>query len=96
MFRLIVFTWLTDNPSALPGYRYPFMEAKAEDLRFEDVQKLLGSYKHIVTKYTALSDALSQLSIDQNHLLRALKDPKSKAKMKEQIDKGTERTNLDF
>ncbi|XP_042461038.1 vacuolar protein sorting-associated protein 9A-like [Zingiber officinale] len=76
-------------------YRYPFMEAKAQDLRFEDVQKLLGLYKHIVTKYAALSDALSRLSIDQNHLL-ALQDPKSKAKMKEQIDNGTERTNLDF
>ncbi|XP_042454895.1 vacuolar protein sorting-associated protein 9A-like isoform X1 [Zingiber officinale] len=68
-------------------YRYPFMEAKAQDLRFEDVQKLLGLYKHIVTKYAALSDALSRLSIDQNHLLLALQNPKSKAKMKEQIDK---------
>ncbi|KAG6534944.1 hypothetical protein ZIOFF_008854 [Zingiber officinale] len=78
-------TLLTENPSVLPDYRYPFMEAKAQDLRFEDVQKLLGLYKHIVTKYAALSDALSRLSIDQNHLL-ALQDPKSKAKMKEQID----------
>lgn len=96
MFRLIVFCLLTNDPSALPDYRYPFLEAKAQDLRLEDVQKLLGLYKHIVTKYTALSDALSQLSIDQNHLLRALKDPKSKAKMKEQINKGTEITNFDF
>ncbi|CAD5178624.1 unnamed protein product [Musa acuminata subsp. malaccensis] len=68
------------------GNGYPFMEAEARDLRLEDVQQLLGLYKQVVTKYRKLSEALRQLSIDENQLL----DNHQRQDMKEKIEQQLE------
>ncbi|WOK96535.1 vacuolar protein sorting-associated protein 9A isoform X1 [Canna indica] len=70
------------------GYsRYPFMDAEARDLRFEDVHKLLGLYKHQVARYAMLSEALNQLSINENQLLSVINVPQGAEKMKQQINR---------
>ncbi|XP_072999036.1 vacuolar protein sorting-associated protein 9A-like isoform X2 [Typha latifolia] len=56
------------------GSRYPYMEENVRDLTPEDVEKLLGLYKQIVTRYTLLSEALRRLSIDEDQLLYSVRD----------------------
>ncbi|RWW43759.1 hypothetical protein BHE74_00050548 [Ensete ventricosum] len=71
--------------------RYPFMEAEARDLRLEDVQQLLGLYRQVVTKYRMLSEALRQLSVDENQLLHVLNNHQCqdvKEKIKQQLEQG--------
>ncbi|THU50305.1 hypothetical protein C4D60_Mb06t18810 [Musa balbisiana] len=68
------------------GNRYPFMEAEARDLRLEDVQQLLGLYKQVVTKYRKLSEALRQLSIDENQLLNNHQRQDMKEKIEQQLE----------
>ncbi|RWW34260.1 hypothetical protein GW17_00000980 [Ensete ventricosum] len=73
------------------GNRYPFMEAEARDLRLEDVQQLLGLYRQVVTKYRMLSEALRQLSVDENQLLHVLNNHQCqdvKEKIKQQLEQG--------
>ncbi|XP_065009457.1 vacuolar protein sorting-associated protein 9A-like isoform X1 [Musa acuminata AAA Group] len=68
------------------GNGYPFMEAEARDLRLEDVQQLLGLYKQVVTKYRKLSEALRQLSIDENQLLNNHQRQDMKEKIEQQLE----------
>ncbi|XP_072964177.1 vacuolar protein sorting-associated protein 9A-like [Typha angustifolia] len=56
------------------GSRYPYMEENVRNLTPEDVKKLLGLYKQIVTRYTLLSEALRRLSIDEDQLLYSVRD----------------------
>ena len=75
------------------GNGYPFMEAEARDLRLEDVQQLLGLYKQVVTKYRKLSEALRQLSIDENQLLNNHQRQDMKEKIEQQLEQGKNGTN---
>lgn len=45
------------------GSNYPYMEANSGDLTVGDVERLLGLYKDVVTKYTSLCTAVKRLSM---------------------------------
>ncbi|KAJ0972147.1 hypothetical protein J5N97_020106 [Dioscorea zingiberensis] len=55
------------KPAGFKG-KFPFMEAKAEDLTPSDVQKLLCVYKQVVTRYTLLSNTQHWFPADESYL----------------------------
>lgn len=63
----------------IAGNNYPFMDKEAEDLTPPDVQNLLGLYKQVVTRFTMLSKALSQLNLTEDQLLYPFKRKSSSA-----------------
>ncbi|XP_021300002.1 vacuolar protein sorting-associated protein 9A-like isoform X2 [Herrania umbratica] len=47
------------------GSNYPYMEAEAGELTVGDVERLLGLYKDVVTKYNSLCNTVRHLSISK-------------------------------
>ncbi|EOY16950.1 Vacuolar sorting protein 9 domain isoform 1 [Theobroma cacao] len=47
------------------GSNYPYMEAEAGELTVADVERLLGLYKDVVTKYNSLCNTVRHLSISK-------------------------------
>ncbi|KAI4324029.1 hypothetical protein L6164_023597 [Bauhinia variegata] len=62
-----------DSGVMVHGSNYPYLEAKTGELTVRDVDRLLGLYKDVVTKYTSLCKAISFLSTSEREpLLRHL------------------------
>lgn len=55
---------------AIGGSNYPYMDAEAGELTVGDVERLLGLYKDVVTKYRSLCTA-----VRQNHLCVSKTEP---------------------
>jgi len=50
---------------AIGGSNYPYMDAEAGELTVGDVERLLGLYKDVVTKYRSLCTAVRHLSVSK-------------------------------
>lgn len=68
--------------NAITGNNYPFLDKEAENLSSEDVQKLLGLYKQVVSRYTTLSKALHQFNLGEDQLLYLLERKSSDPSLK--------------
>lgn len=63
-----------DKETHMCGRHYPFMEAEAGELAMEDVRKLLGVYKDVITRYSLLCKVVRGLNIDKDKLPNVLRE----------------------